>query len=201
MYLMFHLILVLAYTIPNIYVFLRIKHLFISRRTYGWYIAIYLIVAAVYPLSEVFSHLGMIRPMFALSALSGYLIPVFFYLFLLVLLFDIFLLLNLMIRIVSPETRKGYSFRVYTLSAMAIVSVMIVLAGVINLNTVRVSKYHIEIPGKHSKINHLRVAFVSDIHIEQSTRLPFIEQFVSKVNALRPDLILYGGDLVEVKHY
>jgi len=195
---MFHLILTLVYTVPNIYVFFRIKHLFISRQYQRWYIPVYLVVASIYPLSEVFSHRGMIKPMLVLTTVSDYLIPVFLYLFLLVLLFDIFLLLNLVIRIVRPETRKGYSFRLYTLSTMIIVSAAIVIAGVINLNTVRVSKYRIEIPRKHSKMDHLRVAFVSDIHIEQNTRLQFIEQFVRKVNALRSDVMLYGGDLVEV---
>lgn len=80
---------------------------------------------------------------------------------------------------------------------MIILSVAVVVAGAINLNTIRVSKYRVEVPWRHASIDHLRIAFVADFHIQQNTRLRFIEQFVRKVNALQPDLILYGGDMVE----
>ena len=72
-----------------------------------------------------------------------------------------------------------------------------VVAGAINLNIIRVSKYRVEVPQKHSNIDHLRIAFVADIHIQQNTRLSFIEQLARKVKALKPDLMLYGGDIVE----
>lgn len=83
------------------------------------------------------------------------------------------------------------------LTAFIVLSIAVVLAGVINLNSIRVSKYMIEIPRKSSKIDHLRVAFVADIHLQQNTHIQFIEQFVRKINALKPDLMLYVGDIVE----
>jgi hypothetical protein len=48
---MFHLYITLAYIIPNIYVFFRIKDLFISRGFRLWYVIVYLLIAAVYPLA------------------------------------------------------------------------------------------------------------------------------------------------------
>jgi predicted MPP superfamily phosphohydrolase len=133
----------------------------------------------------------------ALSTVSGYILPFYIYIFLSVLLFDLFLLLNLLVRFVPSETRKSFSFRFYTLSAMIILSVAIVIAGAINLNTIRVSKYQVEVPRRQSNVDHLRVAFVADLHLQQNTRLRFIEQFVRKINALQPDLMLYGGDMME----
>jgi predicted MPP superfamily phosphohydrolase len=38
---------------------------------------------------------------------------------------------------------------------------------------------------------------VADFHIQQNTSLRFIEQFVRKADKLHPDLMLYGGDIVE----
>jgi predicted MPP superfamily phosphohydrolase len=133
-----------------------------------------------------------------LSTFAGYIVPFFLYLFLSVLLFDLFLLLNLLIRIISSEKRKSYPFRFYTLASMIILSILIVAAGVINLNTIRVSKYYIEVPRRKAMIDHLRVAFVADFHIQQNTRLRYVEQFVRKVNAIHPDLMLYGGDIIDV---
>lgn len=194
---MFHLILTLVYTIPNIYVFFRIKKLFIHKKYQFWYFAIYLILASFYPFTQIFEHREMNVLMQALSAISGYLLPFFLYLFLSVLLYDLFLLLNLLIRVVSPETRKSNIFRFRMLSSMIILSVIIVIAGIVNLNTIRITKYRIEIPKKQAAIDHLRIAFVSDIHVQQKIRKQFIGQLVNKVNALQPDIMLYGGDIVE----
>jgi uncharacterized protein len=194
---MFHLILTLVYTIPNIYVFFRIKHLFINKQYQVWYILVYLIMAAIYPITQTYAHQHMNILMQVMSTVSGYLLPFFLYLFLSLLVFDLFLLLNLLIGAVPLDTRKSFSFRFYSLSIMIILSVAIVIAGAVNHNTIRVSKYRIEVPGKRTKADHLLIAFVADIHIQQNTRLRFIEHFVSKVNALNPDLMLYGGDLLE----
>jgi predicted MPP superfamily phosphohydrolase len=194
---MFHLFITLAYIIPNIYLFFRIKDLFISKGFRLWYIIVYLLMAAVYPFAGIDRDGTMNLPMQVLSAISGYILPFYLYLFLFMLLFDLFLLLNYRFRFVSSNTRKGFSFRFYTLSAMIILSLAVVAAGAINLNTIRVSKYQVSVPGRNTRIDHLRIAFVADFHIQQNTPLRFVEQFVRKVNTLHPDLILYGGDMVE----
>lgn len=194
---MFHLYITLAYIIPNIYVFSRIKNQFISKGYRLWYTLVYLLITAIYPLTESFSHREMNFFMGLMSTISGYILPFYLYLFLSVLLFDLFLLLNLLFKIIPSEKRKTFSFRFYTLSAMILLSIAVVVAGAINLNTIRVSKYRVEVPRRHSSVDHLRIAFVADIHIQQNTSLSFIEQLVKKVNALQPDLMLYGGDLIE----
>jgi len=194
---MFHLYITLAYIIPNIYVFFRIRNLFINKGYRLWYTLIYVLLAAIYPLIESYSHRDINIVMQVLSTVSGYILPFFLYLFLSVLLFDLFLLVNILVKIVSSETRKKFLFRLYTLTAMIILSILIVVAGAINLNTIRVTKYRIEVPRRQAKVDHLRIAFVADFHIQQNTRLGFVEQFVKKVNALQPDLMLYGGDIVE----
>lgn len=194
---MFHLYITLAYILPNIYVFFRIKNLFISKEYRRWYIFVYLLLVFLYPLFERFSHQVMNFWMQVLSSVSGYILPFFLYFFVSVLLFDLLLLLNRLFRIVTSETRKSFSFRFYSLSVMIILSVAVVIAGAINLNTIRVSEYQVEVPRRNATIDHLRVAFVADFHIQQNTNLDFVEQFARKVNALKPDLMLYGGDMVE----
>ncbi len=194
---MFHLYLTLAYIIPNFYVFFRIKHLFISKGYRLMFTLFYILTATVYPLTQLYSQREVNKSMQLLSDVSGYILPFFLYLFLFVILFDLFLLFNLLFRIISSETRKSFRFRLYSLSSIFLLSVAVVIAGVINMNTIRVSKYQVEIPRRHSGAKHLRVAFVSDFHIQQNTSLSYVEQFVQKVNALKPDILLYGGDMVE----
>jgi predicted MPP superfamily phosphohydrolase len=194
---MFHLYITLAYIIPNIYVYVRIKNLFIGKDYRLLYTIIYLLIVSIYPIIERFSEENLNFFIQALSSLSGYILPFFLYLFLTVLLFDLFLIINKLVHFISPERRKSFAFRLNMLTALIVLSIAVVVAGSINLNTIRVSKYTIEVPRKYSKIDHLRVAFVADIHIQQNTRIQFIEQFVKKIIALKPDLMLYVGDIVE----
>lgn len=194
---MFHLYIILAYIFPNIYVFFRIKNLFISKGYRLWYLLVYLLLAVIYPFGENYAHQELNFFTQLLSAVSGYILVFYLYLFLFVLLYDLFLLVNLLVRIVPSETRKSFSYRFKTFSAVIFLSVIIVLAGAINLNTIRVSKYQVDVQKRKAKADHLRVAFVADFHIQQNTSLSFVYQFVRKVNAQQPDILLYGGDIVE----
>lgn len=194
---MFHLYITLAYLIPNIYVFFRVKKLFICK-TYTWlYVFVYMLVAAIYPLAERFSNQDANLFLRIISAVSGYILPFFLYFFFCILLYDLFLLINRWVKMISVERRRSFRFRFYTLSAMIFISIAIVVGGAINLNTIRVSKYEISVPKKNSGIDDLRIVFVADMHINQNLNLHFIEQFVRKANALNPDIMLYGGDIVE----
>lgn len=161
------------------------------------YSAVYLLLALIFPVSQNFlrHNSDFISQFF--TTVAGYILPFFLYLFLSVLVFDLFLLINLFVKIVSAELRKSFTFRLAAFSSMLFISVATVIGGVINLNTIRISKYNIDVPKRNSDIENLRVAFVADFHIQQKTRLGFTKQFVRKVNALQPDIILYGGDIVE----
>ena len=83
---------------------------------------------------------------------------------------------------------------------MILLSAAVVVAGVINLNTIRVSKYQVNVPKRNSLADSVRIAFVADLHLQQNTRLGFIEQFIRKVNAEKPDIMLFGGDMLEGDH-
>lgn len=132
-----------------------------------------------------------------LSTLANYLLPFYLYVFLLLLLYELFLLFNNLFRIVPNEVRKGFRFRLYGLTSIIMLSVTVVLIGVINLNTIRASHFRIIVPKNDSPLDHLRVAFVADFHLMQNSSLKYVEQFVRKANALKPDIMLYGGDIVE----
>ncbi len=196
---MFFLYISLAYIIPNVYVFFRIRNLFISEGYRKWYLLIYLLIASVYPLFGRSAYEHMNFPLQAMYTISSYLLPFYLYLFLSVLVFDLFLLFNLMTRILSSERRKSFSFRVITLSVIILLSASIVVGGAINLNSIQVTKYAIEVARKNSRLDHLRIAFVADIHIQQNTSIRLIDQLVNKTNALQPDIMLFGGDIVEGK--
>jgi len=185
--------IMLAYTVPNIYVFFRIMFLFIGKKYRLRYSLIYLLIALIYPLSGFAG--GLLREM--LELVSDYLLPFYLYLFLLVLLADIFLLLNLLIRLLPAQKRKEARFRKYCLATIVSLAVLIVIAGAVNFRTIRLTDYRITVPARSSELKTLRIAFAADFHIDSKTPTGFVRRFTDKITDLKPDIMLFGGDIVE----
>ncbi len=95
------------------------------------------------------------------------------------------------------EKMKSTGFKVSGLSAVLILPILVVIAGVINFNTIRTSEYQIDVPGKSAKIDHLKIAFVADFHLNKGMDAQFVERFAAKIAAIQPDLMIFGGDIVE----
>jgi predicted MPP superfamily phosphohydrolase len=194
---MFHTILTLSYLIPNIYLFVRIRQLFIRKDQRTYYILIYLLIFLIYPVSNLMGEGNAGTIAGVLEAAANYLLPFFLYLFLFVLLTDLLLLINLVLKIIRPEKISGRSFRSKYFLSIICLSAAVLIAGIINFNTIRTSEYKVNVPGGSSDIKMLRIAFVSDFHLQEGTNVHFVEKFVDKIDSINPDLMLFGGDIVE----
>lgn len=194
---MFHTLLTLAYIIPNIYVFIRILILFINREYRRHFTIAYSLLALIYPVSNLFSEddHGLIANAFI--TMGDYILPFYLYLFLSVLVFDIFLLFNLFLKIVPSSKLMNAGFRIKILSFIVILSLVVEIGGIINFNTIRTSEYYIEISDSSTNLDKLKVAFVADFHLSEGTNVKFVERFVEKISKIKPDLMLFGGDIVE----
>jgi hypothetical protein len=160
-------------------------------------VLIYLLLFLIYPVSIL---LGEDRAGFTAKTfgfIAGYILPFFLYLFLFVLLTDLLLLLNLIFKIIPREKPTGRYLKKYGLPVTVISSVIVVVAGIINFNTIRTTEYSISIPGKSSDLSRLKVVFVSDFHLQEGTGIRFVEKFIKKVEGIKPDLVLFGGDIIE----
>lgn len=195
LHLSFHTIITLAYTIPNIYLFVRIWQLFISKGFKTLYSIIYFLFAMVYPVSNIFSDMHASAPIF--TFLANYLLPFYLYLFLFVLVTDIFLLFNLVFKIIPYERLRSPVVKKTGLISILSLSSVVVLAGIINFNTIRTSEYRIEIPRRSSQLNHLRIAFAADFHLNERTGIHFVRRFVAKIKETDPDIVILGGDIIE----
>jgi uncharacterized protein len=194
---MFHTIITLAFILPNIYVFLRIYKLFINKGYRLTYTLVYVLLALVYPLSNLIPSTASFFLKDFLTTFGSYILPFYLYLFLLILCFDIFLLINLPLRIISKARLKQTGFKAGTLTAIVVLSLIIVIAGIINFNTIRTSEYKIEVPARSATVSHLKIAFVADYHINRSTDVGFVKRFVKKIDEINPDMMIFGGDIVE----
>ena len=193
---MFHTIVTITYTVPAIYLFIRIWQLFIEKRYRVQYLVVFVILISIYPLTNLLedSYAGIANKF---EVVSGYLLTFFLYVFLSVLVLDIVLLFNLLFRFITRETLRKRQFRNRLFLFIIFFSVVVVVAGVINFNTIRTTEYNITVPRHSSDIKSLKIAFVADFHLEEKTPVRFVEQFARKINAINPDLLIYGGDITE----
>ena len=180
-----------GYIIPNIYVFIRIWQLFISKEHRLAYVLVYLLIASIYPLSNILDGGDF------LEKVTDYLLPYYLYLFLFVLLLDIILLLNYVFKIISAGELKNPSLRKILFRVILILPLAVVGIGIINFKTIRTSEYSIEIPSKASKAKHIKIAFLADFHLQEGIDIGFVKRFAEKIEEINPDIILYGGDIVE----
>jgi predicted MPP superfamily phosphohydrolase len=191
---MFHTLITLAYVIPNIYVFFRIRS-FISRGYKIHYTLIYLAIVSVYPLSNTFEGPGTFAQ--TLSLVADYLLPFFLYVFIFVLLYDLLFQINKLLKVVPSDTYDSPGFRKAALTAIIFSAAAVVIGGVINFNTIRTSEYDIEIHGGQSGSKPLKIAFVADFHLREGVNIKFVERFTDKIRNIKPDLLLFGGDIAE----
>ena len=62
--------------------------------------------------------------------------------------------------------------------------------------TVRIVEKEVHVPASFSSLNGLRIVQVSDVQGDGRTTYDKMRRFVRRVNALRPDLVLFAGDVV-----
>jgi predicted MPP superfamily phosphohydrolase len=131
------------------------------------------------------------------ETIAGYLLPFFLYFFLSVLVTDILLLANTMLRTVPSVTLRKRSLKNRYFAFLIILSLSVLAGGIINFETIRTSKYKIEVPRRNSAISTLRIAFVSDFHLHEKVPRSFVRKFARKIEKIKPDILLFGGDNLE----
>ena len=197
---MFRLFILLTLLVPGTYLYLRINRLFIMPGYKILFTVIFLILFLMIPLSGFFMTSANNLFQKIMGQISGYLLPFFLYVFLAVVVYDLILLVNYFPQWIPLELRKTFDYKLYALSGITIFAALVVIGGVINMNYMQVSKYEISVPRKNSNLEKLRVAFIADFHIHSGVPVSFVEKYVRKVNSLNPDLMLYGGDIVDDKN-
>jgi len=161
------------------------------------FITVYILLVLAFPLAEMLSHAsGMEWANFIMIA--GYFsLPLLLYLLLFVILLDLALGVARLTRILSKETVKQRRFRQARLFLVLAVPVAVVVIGGVRNNHPQIHAYSVEIPRKSSEIRQLKIGFIADFHLRETTNRRFMERFVEKVNAANPDIVLIGGDVLE----
>jgi len=183
----------------NFYVCLRIRKLFANTKYKNIFTVLFIITALYFPLTEILSHSSASGSVWARYLLvpGDYSLPFLLYLFMLVLLSDIVIWVSRKIKILAPETMNSQNFQTSRLCILFVVPLIIIIIGAMNNNYIRVSQYAIEVPRKTSEMARLRIAFAADFHLREATNTQILQEFITKINSLNPDVLLICGDVLE----
>jgi predicted MPP superfamily phosphohydrolase len=180
-----------------VYVYFSIRRFITSKTAKGIFTAFYILLLLAYPIAERLAHSsGDGWKKYAIIA-GYYSLPFLLYLTMAVILADLAIGAARLFKIISREAVRSARFKKACFSFLLAIPAFAVILGIMNYNYLRCREYTIEIPRKSSSINRLKIVFAADLHLGRITPDHFLEKFVAKVNAQRPDIILIGGDVLE----
>jgi uncharacterized protein len=111
------------------------------------------------------------------------------------------LVMDVMRLLLFPVYRKH---RLRWQKAQAGLTLILVFAGTVYVAariyydtfTVRIRETELQIAGLPEELEGFRIAQIADVQADGRTNGPKLQNYIGTVNSLKPDLILYGGDLV-----
>lgn len=91
---------------------------------------------------------------------------------------------------------KPFITRRRFLAASACAAAVALYSGEIERHWIAVSHREVPLPGLAPAFDGLRIAQLSDIHLDEYTEPYFLQDAVSRINSLNPDLVFLTGDFV-----
>lgn len=86
--------------------------------------------------------------------------------------------------------------RHFAKAALAGMAGLALYAGEVERHFLEVSRSDVPIPGLHAAFDGMRIAQLSDIHLDAYTEPFFLHDAVERINGLNPDVVFLTGDFV-----
>ncbi len=194
--LIFLTIVIGVYTSVNLYIFYKSQLLFNAYPVLAFYIKlIFWVIVASYPLGRIVERFwtnGLIDFLIKTGSLwMGFML----YLFLFLLLFDIF---RLIIHFLPYQGAKGMinaDIKTLLIKAIYLITMLIILVSFINARIPRVNQFSIQL--NKSLKSKYKIVAVSDIHLGTIISKARLQKLVDLVNAQHPDIVLLVGDVFD----
>ncbi len=196
-FIIFITIALMVYSGINAYIYARIiQSAALSGFWGGGLKAVLLLLILAFPLSRIFgSHLPGEKTLIWIGSLW---LGVMFYGFIIVLIVDIFRLVNYIIPF-HPSFMMNNPLQTgrIILAGGALAMAVLLIAGYINSLHPAVKEYVIPLKGLHPSVSEYRIVVFSDLHLGALVGKARLEKVVEKVNRANPDLCVIAGDLFD----
>lgn len=152
-----------------------------------WFLAAYCVVLTVLATSFILGRLGTGSSLF--SIIGNYWMAIFA---LLLLLLPVTHLIMLLLKLTALDRNK---IRITATSTVLVLVVGIMMYGSYLAYTPKVNEYNITID--KAGVEDMKIVMFSDTHFGHLSGVKHAERLVEEVNAIKPDLILVPGDLID----
>ncbi|MBW6498360.1 MAG: metallophosphoesterase [Bacteroidales bacterium] len=195
----FFSIVIIIYSLVNYYIFSRgLQALPAGSVLRAWYIPVFWTLAATYIAGRFLERVWLGPVSDALVWTGSFWLGAMLYFFLLVVLVDIFRVVNHFIPIIPAFARENFAnFKLWLLGGSVLLVALMLVAGYINALNPRIKTVEINIPKHANGLESLNAVVMSDIHLGTMIGNGRLERIVNKANGLNPDIILLPGDILD----
>jgi len=105
---------------------------------------------------------------------------------------------NLLLRIISLRLKKARKLMLplrWSVILLAVLCATGIVWGLIGARTLTVHEEHFDLGSTNEK--PIRIAHISDLHINDSTDIDYVKKIVERLRELKPDIIVSTGDFID----
>lgn len=187
-------ILAIIYLIRHFY---RMTTAFAQVLRKKWFIALLSVIFFFLALTPVLaSFLPDIYIRKLIRPLSAYWLGCLLYLVLIAIVTDLILFVLKKTKLISLKFFATRRFYVAKGLGVLLLTAVISIYGFIHATTIKTTSYNVEL-AKSCKLDSLKIALVSDLHLGYSIGKAHTQKMVDAVNAMYPDLVVFAGDFFD----
>jgi predicted MPP superfamily phosphohydrolase len=197
--LVFLTVVLLVYTLVNLYVFNRGLQSFTGNSpTKTVYKILFLVLVSSYILARIFERVYPSVMSDVLMWIGSFWLAAMMYFFLIVFILDLFRVFNHFLPYYPGFIIGNYAMtKQYLFYGSVAVVTLLMIGGYINASNPRIKSLNVNVPKKIIGISQLNIVAVSDIHLGTIICNNKFEKIVNKINSLHPDIILLAGDVID----
>ena len=187
------------YLLGNYYIYRRVRPIIPYRAIRAAVAAAIIFFFSSYWLAEFGKHILSPGLTPILRWIGSWWIGFSFYAVIILLLIDLVRLVGHIFHL-FPETflKPSPATRRFALSVIGGGVLILLLTGYFNARRLRITTVALNLPPSCGHMNRLNLVFLSDMHLGVMMESSFLEKIIQDVNDLKPDIILIGGDTVDM---
>jgi len=167
-------------------------------KTRGIFTWVYMPLAATFFAGRVLEGIAQSFVSDALVWIGSFWLGAMLYLFLSVLLIDVFRLgIHFARRIKSPKSSQSVRPKYFTFFGVIAATVILMIAGRVNQRNPVVRDIALTIERREALREELRIAVLTDMHLGTIICSSHVDEIVDEVNRLEPDMVLLVGDILD----
>ena len=195
----FFSVVLAIYGAVNYYIFIRGLQAMPRSSTFrNIYIILFSLISVSYLAGRLLNHYSITHLSEFLIRAGSYWMAFILYFFMAVLLLDLIRLANNAFPFFPGIIIRNYdSVKSVLFVAVSVAVSAVVIAGHYNATHPKIKKMNIKIDKQAGSLRTLRIAAASDIHLGTLIRNSQIDMLVDSINAMKPDIVLFAGDIVD----